>query len=90
MRTFHITIDCDYTAVDDEGNAYGRPGSVDVVEQGASPHTAKARTRAAFAAIQQGTILQVRVMPTIHPTASKVSEALAPSFPRDDVIPKYV
>jgi len=63
MLTFLVTIDFEYTSVDDEGTPYGRTGSVDFVEQAASPRAAEVQARAAFAATYQGAIIQVRVMP---------------------------
>ena len=50
MLMFLVTIDFEYTAMDNDGNPYGRTGSVDVVEQAASPRAAEAQVRAAFAA----------------------------------------
>jgi hypothetical protein len=61
MQTFLVTIDFDYTAVDDDGHPYGHTGSVDFVEQSASPRAAEAQARAAFAATYQGAMIQVRV-----------------------------
>jgi hypothetical protein len=57
----------------------GRLGSVDVVAQGASPHTAAARARAAFAATQQGAMIQGSVMPT-NPHICKAGQRCACSF----------
>jgi hypothetical protein len=62
MQTFLVTIDFEYTAVDDDGNPYGRTGAVDFVEQGASPCAAEAQARAAFAASSQGAMIQVRIL----------------------------
>ena len=63
MRTFHVTIDFEDTAVDDDGHPYGRTGLVDFMEQAACPRAAEAQARAAFAATSQGAIIQVCGMP---------------------------
>jgi len=62
MQTFLVTIDFAYTAVDDDGHAYGRTGAVDLVEQSASPRAAEAQARAALAASSQGAMIQVRIL----------------------------
>jgi len=62
MRTFHVTINFEYTAVDDDGHPYGRTGSVDFMEQAACPRAAEAQARAAFAATSQGAMISVSVL----------------------------
>ena len=62
LRTFLVTIDCEYTAMDNDGNPYGRTGSVDFVEQAASPRAAETQARAAFAATSQGVMIQVCIL----------------------------
>ena len=62
MLMFLVTIDFEYTAMDNDGNPYGRTGSVDFVEQAASPRAAETQARAAFAASSQGAMIQVRIL----------------------------
>ena len=62
MQTFLVTIDFEYTSMDDEGTPYGRTGSVYFVEQAASPRAVETQARAAFAASSQGAMIQVRIL----------------------------
>ena len=61
MRTFLVTIEFEYTAVDDQGHPYIRTGSTEVVEQATSPLAAEDQARAAFAASAKGAIITVSV-----------------------------
>jgi hypothetical protein len=61
METFLVTIEFETTVVDASGNTHIRTGSVDVMEQAASPQAAEAQARAAFAATSKGSIITVSV-----------------------------
>jgi len=67
MDTFLVTIEFETTVVDAAGNTHLRTGSVDVVEQAASPKAAEDQARAAFAATSKGTIITVNVRATNPP-----------------------
>jgi hypothetical protein len=61
MRMFLVTIEFEYTTVDAKGTPSVRTGSLDVVEQAASPLAAEDQARAAFAATAKGAIITVSV-----------------------------
>jgi hypothetical protein len=61
MRRFLVTIEFEYTSVDEKGTPSVRTGSLDFVEQAASPLAAEEQARAAFAATAKGTIITVSV-----------------------------
>ena len=81
MQTFLVTIDFEYTAVDDDGNPYGRTGAVDFVEQGASPCAAEAQARAALAASSQGAMIQVHILSTNLPNGKPWQRCACPFLP---------
>jgi hypothetical protein len=61
MLTFLVTIEFEYTAVNEKGTPSVYTGSIDFVEQATSSLAAEDQARAAFAATAQGAIITVSV-----------------------------